>query len=458
MATRLTLEEANALAEQKRQNDQLAFQQELAQKQALAELSQQSQAQKLQAAIGADFYGGGSGGTLATKSSGNPLIDAFQQYQNQESATNPWNIGARALRQVALPKSDNFWENLLGAGTQGLLTGGLSQLGENDVNTGFREDLMPTLGKLYPQLQDSLGTSPTIDAGKMALIAAIGDSAHQNKLEELGIKAKGNSSNLPFMEGLEGIDKSPEATYGAETRKIAQQISGQQIPPAAAMEEAGRLMRSKREQQDRNYKSVEESQQKSGDLLTYADEIDKAVAQAGTTGFYGKPAQTLAGLLSGVSSEQEGKYTGGQNLQKFGVEAIKEFGPAFKGPMSDKDVEIMLSKIPGVDKTTEFNLAYSKKLRAVAAVNQAYSDYMYEMRDSGVPAYEANRRFELFKRKNPLVENGDINPDWLSGQAFEVLKQSPSSSIGSVDTPTRNVPQGTNKPDIRTRLKQIRGG
>ena len=163
-------------------------QQALQQQQALNQLKQQAEMEKL--------FAGGSGGNefdfgdsfgSSVQPTKIPLLDAFDQYTRQEALQNPWSIAANAVNKTALPKSDNFWETLSGNALQGLLGGGLRSFGEQDILGQFQEEIAPSLKDMYPEL--NLGGMKDLDSGRMQLITALGNSAQQDKLEQLGMKS-----------------------------------------------------------------------------------------------------------------------------------------------------------------------------------------------------------------------------------------------------------------------------
>jgi len=213
-----SLEQLQAEEQLKLQAQAAKYEQQLGFEQQLQGLKQQ---QSLASLYGGDSYGGGP---LATKSSGIPLVDAFQQYQNQESVQNPYNIGARVIRQTALPKSDNLWENILGSAAQGLLGGGLNRLGELDVESSFKEDLLPTLRELYPA--SNIGGADSLDANKMALIAAIGEQEQQNEMEQITGKPSTTRKTLYDMLSPEQLDNYLAGKAGVDSKGNPIKVTG----------------------------------------------------------------------------------------------------------------------------------------------------------------------------------------------------------------------------------------
>ena len=420
MADSLKVQQAKAqlAIDKQRQLDALAIQKAQQQSDISSELMNLKQQQSLAALYGGDNYGGGA---LATKSSGIPLVDAFQQYQNQESAQNPWNIGARVIRQTALPKSDNIWENILGSAAQGLLGGGLNRLGELDVESSFKEDLLPTLRELYPA--SSIGGADSLDANKMALIAAIGDQTQRDKMNQLGAQFDDNyfKPNRP-MAGVGGT--SLDARY----QELKDLGLGETTTKA-------RLAGEQRKFDDAITKGIPGAYEAAGDFASKSRLIKQGMEDFGDTGpIYGPAKKTALSILNATGLDDVFGVDADKALrgaQAFDVSAWKEaFLNKMPGAITEKELDKMLALGGGVgaSKMTNERLAAVAAKLSVIAEEYAKAQEDYIAREATMTGFDR----EWAAKKKALMGNG---------------------VIGVEDAPI--VPQGT-KPDIRSRLAQIR--
>ena len=420
MADSLKVQQAKAqlAIDKQRQLDALAIQKAQQQSDISSELMNLKQQQSLAALYGGDNYGGGA---LATKSSGIPLVDAFQQYQNQESAQNPWNIGARVIRQTALPKSDNIWENILGSAAQGLLGGGLNRLGELDVESSFKEDLLPTLRELYPA--SSIGGADSLDANKMALIAAIGDQTQRDKMNQLGAQFDDNyfKPNRP-MAGVGGT--SLDARY----QELKDLGLGETTTKA-------RLAGEQRKFDDAITKGIPGAYEAAGDFASKSRRIKQGMEDFGDTGpIYGPAKKTALSILNATGLDDVFGVDADKALrgaQAFDVSAWKEaFLNKMPGAITEKELDKMLALGGGVgaSKMTNERLAAVAAKLSVIAEEYAKAQEDYIAREATMTGFDR----EWAAKKKALMGNG---------------------VIGVEDAPI--VPQGT-KPDIRSRLAQIR--
>ena len=420
MADSLKVQQAKAqlAIDKQRQLDALAIQKAQQQSDISSELMNLTQQQSLAALYGGDNYGGGA---LATKSSGIPLVDAFQQYQNQESAQNPWNIGARVIRQTALPKSDNIWENILGSAAQGLLGGGLNRLGELDVESSFKEDLLPTLRELYPA--SSIGGADSLDANKMALIAAIGDQTQRDKMNQLGAQFDDNyfKPNRP-MAGVGGT--SLDARY----QELKDLGLGETTTKA-------RLAGEQRKFDDAITKGIPGAYEAAGDFASKSRLIKQGMEDFGDTGpIYGPAKKTALSILNATGLDDVFGVDADKALrgaQAFDVSAWKEaFLNKMPGAITEKELDKMLALGGGVgaSKMTNERLAAVAAKLSVIAEEYAKAQEDYIAREATMTGFDR----EWAAKKKALMGNG---------------------VIGVEDAPI--VPQGT-KPDIRSRLAQIR--
>ena len=420
MADSLKVQQAKAqlAIDKQRQLDALAIQKAQQQSDISSELMNLKQQRSLAALYGGDNYGGGA---LATKSSGIPLVDAFQQYQNQESAQNPWNIGARVIRQTALPKSDNIWENILGSAAQGLLGGGLNRLGELDVESSFKEDLLPTLRELYPA--SSIGGADSLDANKMALIAAIGDQTQRDKMNQLGAQFDDNyfKPNRP-MAGVGGT--SLDARY----QELKDLGLGENTTQA-------RLAGEQRKFDDAITKGIPGAYEAAGDFASKSRLIKQGMEDFGDTGpIYGPAKKTALSILNATGLDDVFGVDADKALrgaQAFDVSAWKEaFLNKMPGAITEKELDKMLALGGGVgaSKMTNERLAAVAAKLSVIAEEYAKAQEDYIAREATMTGFDR----EWAAKKKALMGNG---------------------VIGVEDAPI--VPQGT-KPDIRSRLAQIR--
>lgn len=356
--------------------------------------AQAKQQAALMAALGGDNYGGG--GALATKSSGIPLIDAFQQYQNQESATNPWNIGARVIRQTALPKSDNLWENIIGSAAQGFLGGGLNQLGELDVESSFQEDLMPTLKALYPDAQ--LGAE-SLDANKMALIAALGEKAQSDKMAQLSAQYDDNyfKPNRP-MTGVGGT--SLDARY----QELKDLGLGETTTKA-------RLAGEQRKFDDAITKGIPGAYEAAGDFASKSRLIKQGMEDFGDTGpIYGPAKKTALSVLNATGLDDIFGVDADKALrgaQAFDVSAWKEaFLNKMPGAITEKELDKMLALGGGVgaSKLTNERLAAVAAKLSVIAEEYAKAQEDYIAREATMTGFDR----EWAAKKKGLMGSGVI--------------------------------------------------
>jgi hypothetical protein len=446
-----TPEQLQAEYEQKLAYNEAVNQQKLQQQSALDQMKQQY------------ALGQYSQGALAAKQENKyPLVSAFDQYLTQEQATNPWMQGAAAFQKTAVPQGGDFWDNLAFNAIKGLGGGFLGQVGEQDIMGTFQEEMLPQMRQVYPDVTfDALGADGLDpDVARFALIKALEDSDQRKKLEQMGVQFGnprlrdavlsqylkpniGTETAKPTIGGaIDGVG-GPEGSVGAKVLALATALSDGDTPTVGALQQARTILQPQIDEIKDQYKSIEESAKTAEKARQNAATIRASSKAAGYTGFGGGALQLGKGAAGLLFSDAEDAYTAGQKLEAFKTKGIEEIGPAFKGPMSDKDVQIMLQAYPGIDKTEEFNLDYADKLEAVAAMQEKYVDFMREQRTLGVPANKANEAWDAVRRKIPLIDpkTGEPNEAWTSGLAYQYVgKMAPDSSLGA--TPSSSlVPQ-----------------
>jgi hypothetical protein len=233
--------------------------------------------------------------------------------------------------------------------------------------------------------------------------------------------------------GVEGIMLDDIAR---ETQRLMDQGIGQEQATKTARE----AYDSKRSSLDRQYKRIEEAEKAGADMAALTAELRVASQNAGNTGWGGNIAQTLAGIAGMVSPSQNDKYSAGQTLESKRNDIIGIKGRAFKGPMSDADVRIMLSGMPGLDKDEKANSQILDSWDYAAHLQKTYAEFMRGQQEKSVPVAKAETAWTKIKEANPYVlkdEQGKyaINPKWLGGESPELLTiDAPKKTSGTTGT------------------------
>lgn len=227
--------------------------------------------------------------------------------------------------------------------------------------------------------------------------------------------------NVPLEDrGMEGAILDD---MSAEIQRQMQQNPG--ISYNQASTNARTAFKEKREALGRQYKSIEEAGAKGQELKVLADQVEMALSGAGYTGPGGELAQAGANYLGGfVSEDQASKAASGQNVASFAKDAIASFGQVFKGPMSDRDVQIMLRGMPSLSNRPEANAEILKRWRFASALQDKYAEFMTDQQMRGVSPVIAEKNWREFKKDKPYTiltpQGRQFNPYWeqeISGEA-----------------------------------------
>lgn len=247
------------------------------------------------------------------------------------------------------------------------------------------------------------------------------------KIETAGEKlADATGTEAPKVAEGRGVEGTILDQMLAEANRITESSD---VSPEQALITARQAFTEKREQLGRQYTRIEEANKQAGELRSLSDQARMAIQDAGYTGPGGEALQSLAGLGSLVSGGQQQKYSAGQQLQNMQSAVIAIQGRAFKGPMSDRDVAIMLRAAPSLTNTEEANSAIIEKWDYAATLQDQYADFMREKQDAGVPVSKAEAEWQKIKKDNPYViktKSGklEINPAWKDGT---ILEKKPAS-------------------------------
>lgn len=232
-----------------------------------------------------------------------------------------------------------------------------------------------------------------------------------------------------------------------EMLREANRIKAQGYSQEQAMKTAREMYETKRDELDRQYMRIEESAQMGGQIKDLTGQLRSALSRSGRTGAGGSIAQSLAGIAGWSGAEgQRLKYSAGQEVESFQNEAVKMFGRAFKGPMSDRDVQIMLRAAPSLNNEPEANEAILKRWDYAGDLQNAYSDYMRDAQNRGVPVRQAESEWSKLRANQPYLITGKDglrhpNPFWQN------FNSSGGTSGAPLDNVSANSSNGTILPD-----------
>jgi hypothetical protein len=189
--------------------------------------------------------------------------------------------------------------------------------------------------------------------------------------------------------------------------------------PGEAYTTARQAYGTKREELERQYKRVEEAEKQAAELKTLTANLRNSAQKAGNTGAGGQLLQGLSGIAGFVNDSQQEKYAAGQDLESQATEIVGIKGRTFTGPMSDRDVALMLKQSPSLGTEESTNQAILDRWDYAANLQSAYVDFMRAAQAKGVSVSQAEQAWKQIKEENPYVvktENGyDINPAWKEG-------------------------------------------
>jgi len=219
-----------------------------------------------------------------------------------------------------------------------------------------------------------------------------------------------------------GESRGVEGSILDEVSREANNLMDQGFEPAQAAITSRQIYSEKKEQLGRQYKRVEEAQKAADTARTLADQIQSQLDEVGYTGTGGGMAQFGAKIAGALGNEsQRKKKAAGENVETFAKDAIAQFGSVFKGPMSDRDVQIMLKGTPSLTNEPETNNDILNRWRFASEVQQRYVDFMYDAQEKGIPVAKAEKMWSDVRKKSPyVVKNGDkweMNKSWIGQEA-----------------------------------------
>lgn len=225
-----------------------------------------------------------------------------------------------------------------------------------------------------------------------------------------------------------------------DIKSEANMLMDEGATPSQAYQAARDIYGAKKGELDRQYKRIEEAEKAGQEAKNFVGQLQLALQGAGDTGKFGSLKQGIAGLLGEVGVEGQGaKYAAGQDVETFSNEAVKQFGRAFKGPMSDRDVQIMLRAAPSLTTEEATNQAILDRWNFASELQLAYADFMRGKQAQGVPVSEAESQWTALRNKNPYVMKiggkYEINPAWLTGELNLTDEPQRSSQSSSIDSP-----------------------
>lgn len=237
---------------------------------------------------------------------------------------------------------------------------------------------------------------------------------------------------------LEGLGS--EGALGKDYLRLRNKFMAAGDTPAQAGISARDMLSQKKEALGRQYKRVEDAQTKAVEMQQLADESQMALDKVGYTGIGGGAAQVASkalGLIPILGEGQHEKATAGDLFETLAAKMVATVGRAFKGPMSDRDVKLMLAQGIQLGNNPETNQIIVDKMNYIANLQRAYVDFMNEMQDQGRSARDAEREWDKFKAANPYAVKGADgqlipNPAWIDGSA----QGAATSTIGNTKLPS----------------------
>lgn len=247
-------------------------------------------------------------------------------------------------------------------------------------------------------------------------------------------------ASTPVSDQGRGVEGSLLDDVSAEANKLMDEGA----EPAQAFTTAREMLKGKRDELDRQYKRIEDAEKAGQDIKGLVGQMEVALQDAGNTGAFGQLRQWASGWLGLANESQHKKYAAGQNVETFSNEAVKQFGRAFKGPMSDRDVQIMLKAAPSLGTEEETNKAILDRWNFAGELQLAYADFMRAKQAQGVPVSQAESEWTRIRNRNPYVvktEKGyEINPGWLTGELNLGGQTGASGSWDESPSPSAGVP------------------
>lgn len=393
-----------------------------------------------------------------------------------------YNAGAGLLSQKIDYSQMNPWAAAaIGLG-QGLVGSGMQEWGKSRA-----EDRALEQTKAFQAFLDSGDESLVKDFPRMAQAAAAmklsEDVAGRTALNEAAKTAIGQGRGQinpdeapewfkgyePYKSGDAGSDINVGGDYlTKKTMGIARRLrmDDPTLSSTQAMITARNLTTPEKEQLEKTLQKIAETRTAGQDVGQYADRFEQALADVGYTGKGGGFAQWLSGYGSLGSEEQKKKYSAGQSLENEAANVVRMFGKAFKGPMSDRDVQLMLKAAPSVSNTPEANQAIVQNFRFAQAVQEKYADFMTEAIQGGKSVMEAEADWGAIRRGQPYVVDGKPNPFWVmqAESLSPIDPNQPDMATGSWGEDTGGVAMQTEDPrlkilaDLKAELARLQSG
>lgn len=238
-----------------------------------------------------------------------------------------------------------------------------------------------------------------------------------------------------------------EQLLAAEERDLA--IKAQKeafLPPGAAGESARKAMETKRDELERQYARIEEAEKAATQLSSVADRARMALQEAGDTGYFGNVQQTIAGLAGGLFPEQEKKYAGGNKVKNLATDIVSLKSGLLKGPMSDKDVQILLSSGVSLTNDEAANEEIVRNWEYAANLQSSYAEFMRGAQARGLPVAKAEAIWKKYKEANPYIIKKagggvSINPNLagVGGDFDTVVNSAAKAALARAELKRRGV-------------------
>ena len=186
------------------------------------------------------------------------------------------------------------------------------------------------------------------------------------------------------------------------------------------------------EELGRSYEAVEEATRTGEDAIRLAQRGRAAATQAGDTGTLGELRGYGAKLLGELGfAEQAQKAAGGDTLRALQGEVVGVAGQHFKGPMSDRDIQIMLQRFVSENNTEVANAQIADQWEYAGLLQRYWGDFMRQKRREGLPVFEAEQEWQALVRSKPYVEQKadgtyEVSQEWrdiLAGKKSLIPKQ-----------------------------------
>jgi hypothetical protein len=201
--------------------------------------------------------------------------------------------------------------------------------------------------------------------------------------------------------------------------KIATGVFEYGASPSDSAAQATKLQTAELDALNRQTAAMSESLNAGAKVRDLAGKYRVALDKAGNTGFGGQLLQTGAGLASWFNGDQAAKYAGGQQVESLSSEGIALTGRAFKGPMSNKDVQIMLRAYPSLTNDESANAEILARWDYAAALQDQYAKFIYDRQAEGIDPIRADIAWNEISMANPYAikgPDGKLQPNqaWLN--------------------------------------------